>query len=312
MNNNIGSNTNENDRRIAILIDSENVSYKYIKYILDEVSSNGIATYKRIYGDWTKNSSWKDVLLENAIQPIQQFSNTKGKNSSDSALIIDAMDILYSGNVDGFCIVSSDSDFTRLATRIRESGKYVMGIGENKTPSSFRSACNTFKILEVIAQEDEDMVNNESAITKTVKIKKAVLGIITENDNKGRATGIGEVGSKLVEKYSDFDVRNYGFSKLSTFLESLNAFQIYSDGKGTYISEAKEDDDINMIEKKIFIILRSNNGKLDNMSALRRELEHRIPDFDIKRYGYSKFSNFIKSFKNLHVEGNVVTIYEDE
>ncbi len=140
------------DDRLAILIDADNVSEKYIKYILDEVSGDGTATYKRIYGDWTKPelASWKNVLLENSITPIQQYSYTTGKNATDSAMIIDAMDILYSGNVDGFCIVSSDSDFTRLASRLRESGMYVLGMGEKKTPTPFIAACNKFKYLEIL------------------------------------------------------------------------------------------------------------------------------------------------------------------
>lgn len=127
----------QNERRFAVLIDADNVSPKYIKYILDEVSDVGIATYKRIYGDWTDNEkrSWKNVLLDWSVNPIQQYSYTTGKNATDSAMIIDAMDILYSGNVDGFCLVSSDSDFTKLAQRLREAGMFVMGIGEQKTPS---------------------------------------------------------------------------------------------------------------------------------------------------------------------------------
>src|SRR5512137_103723 len=143
----------ENDKRIALLIDADNVSDKYIKYIFDEITNHGSPTYKRIYADWTKqqSSNWKKVLLDYSISPVQQYSYTVGKNSTDSALIIDAMDILYSKNVDGFCIVSSDSDFTRLAARLRESGMFVIGMGEKKTPKSFISACEKFKYLEVLA-----------------------------------------------------------------------------------------------------------------------------------------------------------------
>jgi len=143
----------ENDRKIAVLIDADNVSDKYIKYIFDEISNHGTPTFKRIYGDWTtpQLASWKKVLLNYSITPIQQYSYTTGKNSTDSALIIDAMDILYSDNVDGFCIVSSDSDFTRLAARLREDGMYVIGMGEKKTPTPFIAACEKFKYLEVLA-----------------------------------------------------------------------------------------------------------------------------------------------------------------
>ena len=150
------------EERFALLIDADNVSAKYIKPILDELSKYGNVTYKRIYGDWTRPNSagWKEELLQNSITPIQQFSYTYGKNATDSAMIIDAMDILYSGNVDGFCLVSSDSDFTRLAQRLREAGMFVMGIGEQKTPKPFRAACDAFKILEIISSEDtpEDVV----------------------------------------------------------------------------------------------------------------------------------------------------------
>ena len=144
------------DKKFAVLIDADNVSDKYIKFILDEVTNDGIATYKRIYGDWTSPAlvSWKKVLLDHSVMPIQQYSYTSGKNSTDSAMIIDAMDILYSGQVDGFCLVSSDSDFTRLAARLRESGMLVVGMGERKTPKSFISACNRFKYLDILANSE--------------------------------------------------------------------------------------------------------------------------------------------------------------
>ena len=141
------------EKRFAVLIDADNVSSKYIKYILDEISNYGVVTYKRIYGDWTKTNttSWKEVLLENSISPIQQYGYTVGKNATDSAMIIDAMDILYSNYVEGFCIVSSDSDFTKLAVRLRESGMTVIGMGEAKTPKPFSVACNIFKYLDILS-----------------------------------------------------------------------------------------------------------------------------------------------------------------
>ena len=161
----------DNELRIAILIDADNVSDKYIKIIVDEVANIGIATYKRIYGDWTsaRLSSWKNVLLEDSIIPIQQYSYTTGKNATDSAMIIDAMDILYSGNVDGYCIVSSDSDFTRLAARLRESGMLVLGMGEEKTPKPFISACNQFKYLDLLYrnQQEEEKKQDEEKTVET-------------------------------------------------------------------------------------------------------------------------------------------------
>ena len=164
----------DNELRIAILIDADNVSDKYIKIIVDEVANIGIATYKRIYGDWTsaRLSSWKNVLLEDSIIPIQQYSYTTGKNATDSAMIIDAMDILYSGNVDGYCIVSSDSDFTRLAARLRESGMLVLGMGEEKTPKPFISACNQFKYLDLLYRNQQEEEKKEDLET-AAEAKKA-------------------------------------------------------------------------------------------------------------------------------------------
>ena len=154
------------DKRFAVLIDSDNISSKYITCILDEMTKYGVITYKRIYGDWTstQTSKWKNELLENSITPIQQFSNTVGKNATDSALIIDAMDILYTGNVEGFCIVSSDSDFTRLASRLRESGMEVIGMGEEKTPRSFRAACTVFTNLEILVDQDDEETGEETTV----------------------------------------------------------------------------------------------------------------------------------------------------
>ena len=159
----------ETDLKFAVLIDADNISDKYIKIILDETANNGIATYKRIYGDWTSPqlSSWKPILLDNSIIPMQQYGYTSGKNSTDSAMIIDAMDILYSGTVDGFCIVSSDSDFTRLVARLRESGMHVIGMGESKTPKPFISACNQFKYLDIL------YANLEKAEKKEAEKKEA-------------------------------------------------------------------------------------------------------------------------------------------
>lgn len=231
----------ENDKKIAVLIDADNVSDKYIKFIFDEISNHGTPTYKRIYGDWTKPqlASWKSVLLNYSITPIQQYSYTTGKNSTDSALIIDAMDILYSKNVDGFCIVSSDSDFTRLAARLREAGMYVIGMGEKKTPTPFISACEKFKYLEVLAGSIEDVSANDEMLEKQQvpkeglanrsEVIKSIKNIIAERSDEEGWIGLGEVGTKLNMRYPDFDTRNYGHSKLSSFILSLNKFEIEPD-----------------------------------------------------------------------------------
>ena len=228
----------ETNKRYAVLIDADNISDKYIKFILDEISNDGVATYKRIYGDWTKPtlSPWKNILLEHSITPIQQYGYTSGKNATDSAMIIDAMDILYSGHVEGFCIVSSDSDFTRLASRLRESGMDVVGMGESKTPKAFISACNKFKYLDLLMIADESQATEakqvsleQDTMTSFEVIKKAIITIVQENSDEDEWMFIGDIGNKLQKRYPDFDVRNFGFSKFTPFIKSLDLFDIWED-----------------------------------------------------------------------------------
>jgi len=266
------------EKRFAVLIDADNVSAKYIKYILDEITNYGVATYKRIYGDWTRTntSSWKDVLLENSVTPIQQYGYTVGKNATDSAMIIDAMDILYSGNVEGFCIVSSDSDFTKLSSRLRESGMLVVGMGEKKTPKPFIASCNQFKYLDVLAESEkksigleeinlttelslekvikedskgeteiesannlksikisntQDRIDNVKNMTDLSTIKTAIIKMMNEIDEEDQSMNMGELGNRLVKRYPDFDVRNYGDTKLSKFLKKFDFLEIHTKGK---------------------------------------------------------------------------------
>ncbi|MDR3295918.1 MAG: NYN domain-containing protein [Clostridiales Family XIII bacterium] len=241
------------DKKIAVLIDADNVSNKYIGYILNEVSNYGTPTYKRIYGDWTSSrmGSWKDVLLERSVTPIQQYSYTIGKNATDSALIIDAMDILYSESVDGFCIVSSDSDFTRLASRLREAGMMVIGMGEKKTPSAFRAACEKFKYLEVLASGGENSEaeavapvqkekNGAAPVKKAVPINKekaqlirTIRTIVSEISDEDGWAFLGELGNVLNRRLPDFDTRNYGAMKLTPLIESLDSFDVESRKTGS-------------------------------------------------------------------------------
>ncbi|ERJ13173.1 NYN domain-containing protein [Haloplasma contractile] len=256
------------EKRFAVLIDADNISAKYIKYILDEITNYGVATYKRIYGDWTSrgNSTWKTVLLDNSINPIQQYSYTQGKNATDAAMIIDAMDILYSENVDGFCIVSSDSDFTKLSSRLRESGMLVVGMGEKKTPKPFIASCNEFKYLDVLAETEEKSLEKEEEIpniekesesnkanlentrkndrvkketnkqdttdrniktmTDLKQIQTTIMQMMDKLDGDDQSMNIGELGSRLVKRYPDFDVRNYGYTKLSKFLKHFDFIKI--------------------------------------------------------------------------------------
>jgi len=278
------------EKRFAVLIDADNVSAKYIKYILDEISSYGVATYKRIYGDWTtpNTASWKDILLENSVTPVQQYGYTVGKNATDSAMIIDAMDILYSKNVEGFCIVSSDSDFTKLSSRLRESGMLVVGMGEKKTPKPFIAACNQFKYLDVLLASDEKTIelNNENGdkaetkpavgekkdqpgtvpnvngkkpvklektddaktMTDIEVIKAAVIKMM--NEVEAQSMNMGEIGNRLVKRYPDFDVRNYGDTKLSKFLKKFGFLEFNTKGKdGTSMWVSLKDEGIETPEE---------------------------------------------------------------
>ncbi len=229
----------QKDIRLAVLIDADNVPYSNVKGVMEEIAKYGTPTFKRIYGDWTKPtiSGWKNVLLENAITPIQQYSYTTGKNSSDSALIIDAMDILYSGKVDGFCIVSSDSDFTRLATRLREAGMKVFGIGQKKTPPPFMAACDKFIYMEIIPvfeNADADPVKTKASKpapkASVDKLNKETLKLIaTTIDDLADENGwafLGDVGNLLLKKQPNFDPRNYGFLKLTPLIKSLSQFEV--------------------------------------------------------------------------------------
>ena len=233
----------ETEKKMAVLIDADNVSDKYIKFIFDEISNHGIPTYKRIYGDWTKPqlASWKSVLLNYSITPIQQYSYTTGKNATDAALIIDAMDILYSKNVDGFCIVSSDSDFTRLAARIRESGRTVYGFGEKKTPKAFVAACDKFIYTEILqASVSETEEGRESSLEKEsgkgsppqadiksdTKMKALLASAVDEAADEFGWAYLGEVGTYLANRLPEFDPRNYGFRKLGDLIKAVNLFEI--------------------------------------------------------------------------------------
>ena len=224
---------NKKELNLAVLFDADNVPYSHVQEMLNEIAKYGVPTIKRIYGDWTKPAlgGWKTVLLENAITPIQQYSYTTGKNATDSAMIIDAMDILHSNKVDGFCIISSDSDFTRLATRLRESSKFVIGMGERKTPRPFIVSCDKFIYIENLGNDDEDTTpqkvenkEEEKSERPKEKISNALIKLLRHtiddlaDDNEW--VSLAEVGSLIMKKRPDFDPRNYGFQKLTPLIES--------------------------------------------------------------------------------------------
>jgi uncharacterized LabA/DUF88 family protein len=241
--------------RLAVLIDADNIPYANIKGMMEEIAKYGTPTFKRIYGDWTKPTltGWKSVLLENAITPVQQYSYTIGKNSSDSALIIDAMDILYSGRVDGFCIVSSDSDFTRLSTRLREAGMQVYGIGEKKTPSPFIASCNKFIYIEILKKREKPVAEksasrkiNKTPLKKTVAntpqtstvaaIDSDLIKLISDSINDlAEEDGwvyLGVLGNLILKKKPDFDPRNYGYKKLIELIKKIKDIEVDARGTG--------------------------------------------------------------------------------
>lgn len=282
---------------------------------------HGLVTYRRVYGDWTNQqmSRWRDSLSEFSLTPMQQFANTKGKNATDSFLIIDAMDILYEGNVEGFCIVSSDSDFTRLASRLRDAGKMVIGMGEKKTPRSFRAACNVFTTLELLLEEEVDTDDagakteasatdaeaeaNENTLTKP-EIAKAIVDILNENNDSGRQTTLSEVGNRLVGMYPDFDVRSFGYSQLSRFIESFDNIQLVRESNIVYVSLRNLEDMEHEVHETIHAEVAKHAGSIA-LSQLGQILQKRYPSFSVKDYGYSKLSKFVRN-----VDG-VTTHFED-
>lgn len=283
------------DMKVAVLIDAENISSKYAHTILQEASSLGNVIYKRIYGNWTSTQlgPWKKELLDHAIQPIQQYSNTAGKNSSDSALIIDAMDLLYQNRLDAFCIVSSDSDFTRLASRLRESEMYVMGMGEQKTPRAFISACNKFVYLDMLLAEQKK--KNERRKRKTGeknsdKADAATSIIKREQKTNGSDKTTSTVPRKKNEdqKAAKQPAREKPVVQNAEELEEVEEKYAYSDGT-----------DIVEVTDALISILEEYSDDEGWMPAsnLANLLSRRLNDFDTRNFGFKKFVPFVKSLK---------------
>lgn len=319
-------NTNK-DKRYAVLIDTENISAKYVDTIFRELSEYGYSTYRRAYGNWSRTNGWNQgILLDNSILPVQQFDYTSRKNSTDMAMVIDAMDILHSGKVDGFCLITSDSDFTRLAMKLREENMHVIGMGESKVPVSLAKSCNKFIYLDIIyehngeeelTQEDDETLQQEESITASGRkekksitpmkeIENAINDILIENN--GETVGLGQMGSQLSKLFSDFDVRNYGYAKLSTFVkDGLKNVELVTDGKGLAVAK-KNFRNKKTIEAEIIKLLKENGGKVNNLSVIHEHLKKVYPNFNIKDYGYGKISTFIKSIDSVKINGNIVTL----
>ncbi|MDD7593841.1 MAG: NYN domain-containing protein [Peptoniphilaceae bacterium] len=327
------------DKRYAVLIDAENISPKYIQVIFDEVSNYGVSTYRRIYGDWTstRNNRWKEVLLDNSITPIQQYSYTEGKNSSDSAMIIDAMDILYTLSVEGFVLVSSDSDFTRLASRLRESGMSVIGMGESKTPSAFISACNTFKYLDILyaaAQNARD--DDDAADAAEAKAEPRVLTSATRSGHrrsraraeKAEATALAtsaaghrdanatpsptelaleQNATSSTGSASENGATESGAEESRAHCRTQTGDADRKEGRRRGSEKAKTlprpQTTIGAVRRALRNIVRENSDEENwiSLANLGNQLTKRFPDFDVRNYGHAKLVTFIESFHEFEV-----------
>ena len=381
------------DLNIALLIDSDNVSPRYISGILSELSKYGKITIRRMYGDWSQDRlhSWMKCSSRFSLTPVMQPNNTPGKNASDIGLIIDAMDILYTGDVQGFCLVSSDGDFNKLATRLREAGKFVIGMGEKKTPESFRASCERFIFLDVIesedppakrgadlygasgsqsygsdpyqtnasdsasgrgtsasrrkraavsepalpykgasgtslpavpsvspysvkVQEDPDTdqdydSDSEASFTDKETIEAAIISIITDNNAEGKETGLGEIGSRLVKIFPDFDVRNYHYSKLSEYLKDFPSLKVENRDNAVWVSLDSSTD--SEIEQQILRIFKKHNTDDMYLATLKKELLELNPNLEasIRRSGVTRFSVYLhRMISSVEVNGRHVLL----
>ncbi len=300
--------------QFAVLIDADNISSKYAATIFEELEKFGLSTYRRIYGNWSKGNGWNEgLLLEYSIMPVQQFSYTTGKNATDMAMVIDSMDILYKNKVQGFCLVTSDSDFTRLAMRLREENMFVLGMGESKTPLALTRACNKFVHLNLVAEQNklaESGENPESTeeqnVTSLKEVRQAILALI--NENEGKQVDLARLGNRLNDKFSDFDVRNYGYTKLSTMvaqeLPDLNVKKLnnqYYVERRTTLTKAE-------LEREIYSLIEKSGGVIDNLSTLNEELHKKYKQLDFKQFGFSRISSFLRSMKSVTVHENQVTL----
>ncbi|MBO5998338.1 MAG: NYN domain-containing protein [Lachnospiraceae bacterium] len=347
------------DINIAMLVDADNISAKYITEILSELSKYGKITVRRMYGDWSQDRlhSWLAKASSFSLTPVMQPNNTPGKNASDIGLIIDAMDILYTGDVQGFCIVSSDGDFNKLATRLRESGKTVIGMGEKKTPESFRVSCERFIFLDI--DEDEDLpaqtagkaksstrkkaaaatvsasaskkkktaavaepavqyvtdpmdkeeASGEPSFTDQATIENAIVKMIIDNNADGKETGLGEIGSRLVKIFPDFDIRNYHYSKLSEYLADFPSLQVTNRDNAVWVSLKSSSD--SEIETQIRRIFERHNTDEINIDVLKSELQELNPNLNasIRKSGVTRFSVYLnREIHSVEVNGSRVTL----
>ncbi|MCM1172201.1 MAG: NYN domain-containing protein [Clostridium sp.] len=324
------------EKKIALLIDAENTNAKYIDVILSEIRKYGNITYQRMYGDFHNNrlAEWDKKSKEYAIVPIYQQNYTSGKNAADIMLVIDAMDILYRQNVDIFCIVSSDSDFTRLVNRIKEDAIYVVGMGQSMASKTFVKACNEYKFLDKIIDEEEPDAKDDkitdmeeavlkddnvldkdesemkddkeensisepekNVITPIGEIKSAINSLVIEAENKGLRAHLGSTKSQLQRIFSDFDERNYGYSRFKKFIEDETNVEIETEGTSMYIVRKNN----NNIERKVCNFIKEKAKEDISLRMLGNEIHTKFPKFSYKESGYSQFSKFVASVEGVEV-----------
>lgn len=282
-------------KKLAVLIDSDNISAKYAQFIMQEIEKYGIPTYKRVYGDWEKGGNgWHNPAINYSIMPVQQSSYIAGKNATDFSMIIDAMDILYTGDVDGFCLVTSDSDFTRLAIRLREAGKLVIGIGELKTPRPFTASCHHFCYLNQVVGYEKTVDEKE--------LRKVVLDFVTENSSDDRLDLV-KINEALISRYGNINLNEYGYSRFSAFIDSFDELK----RSNTFVSLKKkqpqqpapekkpEPDEVseNDIVEAIKQYLEENPAQNDNLPKLESYITSRFGKVDYSRFGSKRFAKFI-------------------
>lgn len=326
--------------QFAVLIDADNISSKYAVTIFEELEKYGLTSYRRIYGNWSKGNGWSEgLLLEHSIMPVQQFSYTTGKNATDMAMVIDAMDILYKNKVQGFCLVTSDSDFTRLAMRLREENMFVLGMGESKTPLALTRACNKFIHLNLVAEQNmdeeiamgarnsQDVRNSqdekhgrageyaggqdavsaeEQNVTSIADVRQVILTLI--NESGGRQVDLARVGNRLNDKFTDFDVRNYGYYKLSTMIDQELPDLHVKKISNQYYVERRSNLTKEELEREICRMIEKNGGMVENLASLNDELHKKYKQLDFKQFGYNRISSFLRSLSSVTVHENEVSL----
>jgi predicted nuclease of predicted toxin-antitoxin system len=314
------------ERKLALLIDAENTSSKYVDAIISELKKYGVITYQRMYGDFTNPAlaDWHRKALKYAIVPIQQPRYSAGKNASDIMLVIDAMDILYQDKADGFCIVTSDSDFTRLVNRLREEGMMVIGMGKSDASKTFIAACNEYKFLDKIIDEDVKEVSREesrakgkaqsssdknNSITPVGDIKSAINELIQQSENNGEhEMNLGSLKSNLQRLYPDFDERNYGYSSMRKFISEATKFETMQRGSTIYVMRETEHGNHTEDQVRQFVLDVARHEV--EMGVLGRMICERFPDFKYKDLGYSRLTQYVRGIHEVRIDNNVVSLQE--